>query len=66
VSLPIPAKEVAVGDYSPLHGTVKQVRKNKETYTEITFVNGTVITPNNDMELIIDQGGRFNHVSQTT
>ena len=59
MSLPIPANEVAVGDYSPLYGTVKQVRKQKETYTEITFQNGTVITPDNEMELMIDQGGRF-------
>jgi hypothetical protein len=58
MTLPIPAREVAVGDYSPDYGTVKQVRK-LEDKTEITFQNGTTITPDNEMELFIDQGGRF-------
>ena len=58
MTLPIPANEVAVGDYSPDYGTVKQVKKGDDT-TEITFKNGVVITPNNEMELMIDQGGRF-------
>lgn len=59
MALPIPASEIAVGDYSPEYGTVKQVRKNLPGYVEITFKNGTVITPDEDKELIIDQGGRF-------
>lgn len=59
MALPIPAREVAVGDYSADYGTVKQVKKQNGDTTEITFQNGTTITPDNDMELIIDQGGRF-------
>lgn len=59
MSTPIEVQEIAVGDYSPDHGTVKQVRKQQGNYTEITFVNGTVITPDNEMEIIVDQGGRF-------
>ena len=58
MAVPISPSEVAVGDYSPDYGHVKQVVKNEDT-TEITFVNGTVITPSNDMDLIFDQGGRF-------
>lgn len=59
MTLPIPAREVAVGDYSPEYGSVKQVKKQHGETTEITFKNGTVITPNNDDELPMDQGGRF-------
>jgi hypothetical protein len=55
---PIPASEIAVGDYSEDYGHVKQVKKQTPGYTEITFVNGTVITPNDETELIILQGGR--------
>lgn len=58
MALPIPAKEIAVKDFSPDYGTVKQVIKGKTT-TEITFLNGKKITVDNDMILIIDQGGRF-------
>jgi len=59
MALPIPAREIVVGDYSPDHGTVKQVKKQYGDQVEITFVNKTVINPDNDMELMIDQGGRF-------
>lgn len=60
MALPIPAREVAVGDYSEVYGHVKQVKKDLYAgQIEITFVNGTVITPNSETELIIDQGGRF-------
>jgi len=59
MALPIPAREVAVGDYSADYGTVRQVKKNLGDYIEITFMNGTVITPNEETELMIDQGGRF-------
>lgn len=57
--MPIPAREVAVGDFSYDYGTVKQVRKPKDGYTEITFANGQVITPDNEAEIMLDQGGRF-------
>lgn len=58
--LPIPAGEIAVGDYSPDHGHVSQVKKGLyPDKVEITFKNGTVITPNNETEIIVDQGGRF-------
>ena len=59
MALPIPAEEIAVGDYSPDHGTAKQVRKRLGDNVEITFENGTVITPGRKTELTIDQGGRF-------
>jgi len=59
MALPIPAEEVAVGDYSPEYGTVKSVRKQNRDYVEITFANGKVITPEKTYELIMDQGGRF-------
>lgn len=61
MALPIPAREIAVGDYIPGegYGTVKQVRKPKTGYTEITFVNGQVIMPDNDREILVEQGGRF-------
>lgn len=60
MALPIPAKEIAVRDYIPLegYGTVKQIIK-RETSVEITFENGTVISPDNEMEFVVDQGGRF-------
>lgn len=59
MSLPIPAKEIAVGDYSPDYGTVKQVTGKSFDQIEITFVNGKVISPDADAEFMIDQGGRF-------
>lgn len=59
MAMPIPASEIVAGDYSPDYGTVKQTIKQHGEKIEITFKNGYVITPDNDMELIIDQGGRF-------
>lgn len=59
MALLIPASEVAVRDYSPDYGTVKQVRKVNLDVVEITFENGTVITPSKETELLISQGGRF-------
>lgn len=64
MALPIPARDICVGDYSTDYGTVKQVQKSRAssgavTSVTITFKNGTVITPDLDMEFIIDQGGRF-------
>ena len=59
MALPIPAEEICVRDYSPEYGTVKQVLKQGLDHVEITFVNGKVITPDKDMEFMIEQGGRF-------
>lgn len=59
MALPVPAREVAVNDFSFDYGTVKQVKKQSGGMTEITFVNGTVITVDNEMELMLEQGGRF-------
>lgn len=58
MAMPIPAREVAVGDYSADYGHVSQVRKLTDS-VELTFVNGTKVTLDNDFELFIDQGGRF-------
>lgn len=58
MALPIEAKDLCVGDYSPDYGTIKQVKKSKDN-VELTFANGTVLTPNNETEFIVDQGGRF-------
>lgn len=57
--VPLPAGEVAVGDYSYDYGTVKQVRKQYGDAVEITFGNGDVIVRDKDDELPIEQGGRF-------
>lgn len=64
MALPIPASDIVVGDYSPDYGTVKQVKRRHGETVEVTFVNGTVIAPDFDMEFIIEQGGRFNHGSE--
>jgi hypothetical protein len=55
----VEAREIAVRDYSPDYGTVKQVEKGLGGKIKITFVNGTVITPDEETEILIDQGGRF-------
>jgi hypothetical protein len=58
MSVPLPASEVAVGDYSPDYGTVEKVTTSGES-TTIVFVNGDETVMQNDEEIIIDQGGRF-------
>lgn len=65
MALPIPAEEVAVGDYSPEYGTVKTVKTRGET-TTITFVNGEETVMLNDEEIIVDQGGRFDSYRSRT
>lgn len=60
MALPIPASEVAVGDYSDDYGHVTEVIKESILgKVIIRFRNGTEITPDKDTELIIDQGGRL-------
>lgn len=59
MAVPVEARDIVVRDYSPEYGTVKQVIKQGEDRVQITFENGTVLTPDNDMEFIIEQGGRF-------
>jgi len=60
MALPIPAREAAVGDYSDIYGHIRQVKKNDFLgVVEITFENGNIITPNNETEIMLDQGGRF-------
>lgn len=58
MTLPIPAGEIAVGDYSPEYGTVKQVEKTEDSVT-LTFKNGTKRTLDKELEIFVDQGGRF-------
>lgn len=58
MALPIQGSEIAVGDYSPDYGTVKQVIKSGDDVT-LKFKNGQEITINKDTEITIDQGGRF-------
>lgn len=59
MALMIPASEIAVRDYCPDYGHVKQVKKQLGDKIEITFENGTVITPDKESEILVDQGGRF-------
>lgn len=55
----VEAREIAVRDFFPDYGTVKQVKKQLGDKIEITFENGTVITPDPETEFLVDQGGRF-------
>ena len=55
----VPAKELSVRDYCPDYGTIKQIKKQLGGKIEIKFVNGTVITPDEETEILVDQGGRL-------
>lgn len=56
----IPFSEVAVNDYSDEYGTVDKITVLGDAIT-LKFVNGTEITQDKDYEIVMDQGGRFNH-----
>ena len=63
MSMPIEAKEVAVGDWSPNYGSVVEVKENKNSSGEILsysfkFFNGYEITNvKPDYQMVIEQGG---------
>ncbi len=63
MSMPVEAKEVAVGDWSPNYGTVTEIVEHKNTAGEILsysfkFFNGSILTNvKPDYQLVIDQDG---------
>lgn len=62
--LTVEAKDIAVGDYSPDYGTVKEVVETKGKDQEVTsikliFINGKTMIMKPDDELTMTQGGRF-------
>lgn len=60
MSVLLDVDEIAAGDYSPEHGTVKSVRKTaKGNYVELVFFNGHTMSPQKGTDLEIQQGGRF-------
>jgi hypothetical protein len=62
MALPIPASEIAVGDYIPEEGkgTVQKVYQTRGTI-HIVFVNGNTmdVDADSDAEFMVEQGGRF-------
>jgi len=60
MSVLLEVEEIAVGDYSAEYGTVASV-KDMGDGIELTFKNGTTLTPTKGTQLEIDQGGRFVH-----
>lgn len=61
MAVPLEAKEIAVGDYSPEYGTVVKVEDVGQDDISIEFRNGKSIMLRRDSEITIDQGGRFGH-----
>lgn len=53
-------EEIAVGDYSAEYGTV-EIAEDKGDTVYLKFKNGTELVQTKGAELMIDQGGRFNH-----
>lgn len=56
----IPAEDIRNGDYSPVHGTVVHVA-HAPTMVHIKFFNGTLLDVDKGVELLIEEGGRFDH-----
>lgn len=63
MAMPIEAREVAVGDWSPNYGTVTEVKENKNSGGEILSYNfkffngGTLTNVKPDFQLVIEQSG---------
>jgi hypothetical protein len=63
MAMPVEAREIAVGDWSPNYGTVTEIKENKNITGDIlgynfTFFNGqklTNVAP--DLQISIEQGG---------
>lgn len=58
--LTLPVSEFAVGDYSPVYGTITKIEVEGRRHL-LTFTNGTEFYANADTEMEITQGGRFDH-----
>lgn len=73
MTVSIPASEIAEGDYSPVYGTVKKVKENRDRKTnalksiDFTFYNGTLqFGTEPDKQYDILQGGLRDNVAETT
>jgi hypothetical protein len=53
-------EEIAIGDFSEEYGTVKAAEDLGGTI-HLEFINGTDLVVTKGTEMMIDQGGRFDH-----
>lgn len=57
----IEVQEIAVGDYSDEYGTIDVAEIQNDDTIHLHFINNTELFLPKETELMIDQGGRFNH-----